>query len=154
MKPVPSSVLLMLLLALCGLCAWQWHRESELRLIVNAKLLALEQVTSQRDDLEARVKAADAEILRLTGALAELRANSVAKQLHEDVVAANTQMREVLSKQNAVITEQNDRLAKANGAILQANENLKKVTAERDALAKKINEVTALYNALAKKGGG
>lgn len=154
MKPVPSSLLIVLILALCGLCAWQWHRETELRLIVKAKLMALEQVTAQRDDLESRVKAADAEILRLTGALAELRANSVAKQLHEDVVAANTQMRETLGKQNAVITEQNERLAKANVAILQANENLMKVTAERDSLAKKVNEVTALYNALAKKGGG
>ena len=154
MKPVPSSVLIVLILALCGLCAWQWHRESELRLIVKAKLMALEQVTAQRAELETRVKAADAEILRLTGALADLRTNSVAKQLHEDVVAANTQMRVALGKQNAVITEQNDRLAKANAAILQANVNLKKVTAERDSLAKKVNEITALYNALAKKGGG
>jgi len=154
MKPVPSSFLIVLLLALCGLCAWQWHRESELRLLLTAKLTEVQQLSVQRDELETRVKAADAEILRLTGALADLRANSVDKQLHEDVVAANAQMRENLGKTSAVITEQNERLAKANTAILQANENLKKVAAERDALAKKVNDVTALYNALAKKGGG
>ena len=154
MKPVPASLLSVLLLALCCLCGWQWHRESQLRALHNAALAEVMQLSTQRDDLETRVKAADAEILRLTGALAELRANSVAKQLHDDVVAANMQMRETLGKQNAVITEQNDRLAKANAAILQANENLMKVTAERDSLAKKVNEVTALYNALAKKGGG
>ena len=154
MKPVPSSLLIVLLLALCGLCAWQWHRESELRLILAAKLTEVMQLSTQRDELETRVKAADAEILRLTGALAELRANSVAKPLHEDALATNAQMRETLGKTSAVITEQNDRLAKANTAILQANENLKKVAAERDALAKKVNEVTVLYNALAKKGGG
>jgi len=154
MKPVPSSVLIVLLLALCGLCAWQWHRESQLRTLHLAALAEVIQLSTQRDELETRVKAADAEILRLTGALAELRANSVAKPLHEDVVAANTQMRETLGKTSAVITEQNERLAKANTAILQANENLKKVAAERDALAKKVNDVTALYNALAKKGGG
>lgn len=154
MKPVPSSVLIVLLLALCGLCAWQWHRESQLRTLHHAALAQVIQLSTQRDELETRVKAADAEILRLTGALAELRANSVAKPLHEDALAANTQMRETLGKQNTAIQEQNDRLAEANTAILQANENLKKVAAERDALAKKVNDVTALYNALAKKGGG
>jgi SMC interacting uncharacterized protein involved in chromosome segregation len=154
MKPLPSSFLIVLLLALCGLCAWQWHRESELRLLLTAKLTEVQQLSVQRDELETRVKAADAEILRLTGALADLRANSVDKQLHEDVVAANAQMREAIEKQNMAIKDQNESLAKANAAIRLANENLKKVVAEREALAKRINEVTALYNALAKKGGG
>jgi DNA repair exonuclease SbcCD ATPase subunit len=154
MKPVPSSFLIVLLLALCGLCAWQWHRESELRLLLKAKLTEVQQLSIQRNELETRVKAADAEILRLTGALADLRANSVDKQLHEDVVAANAQMREAIEKQNMAIKDQNESLAKANAAIRLANENLKKVVAEREALAKRINEVTALYNALAKKGGG
>jgi len=154
MKPLPSSFLIVLLLALCGLCAWQWHRESELRLLLKAKLTEVQQLSIQRNELETRVKAADAEILRLTGALADLRANSVDKQLHEDVVAANAQMREAIEKQNMAIKDQNESLAKANAAIRLANENLKKVVAEREALAKRINEVTALYNALAKKGGG
>jgi chromosome segregation ATPase len=154
MKPVPSSFLIVLLLALCGLCAWQWHRESELRLLLTAKLTEVQQLSVQRDELETRVKAADAEILRLTGALADLRANSVDKQLHEDVVAANAQMREAIEKQNTAIKDQNESLAKANAAIRLANDNIKKVVAEREALAKRINEVTALYNALAKKGGG
>lgn len=154
MKPVPSSLLLVLLLALCGLCAWQWHRESELRKLHIAAMSEVVHLATQRDELEVRVKAADAEILRLTGALAELRANSVAKQLHEEVLTANTAMRDSIEKQNRVILEQNNSITKANTAIQQANENLKKVVVEREALAKRVNEVTALYNALAKKGGG
>ena len=154
MKPVPPAILLVLLLALCGLCAWQWQRESALRRIVSTQLAEVNQLMAERSELESRTKAADGEILRLTGALAELKANSVDKQTHDEVLAANTTMREAIEKQNIAIKEQNDRLEKANTAILLANENLKKVIAEREALAKRINEVTALYNTLAKKSGG
>jgi chromosome segregation ATPase len=152
-KPVPQSIMLVLLLALCCLCAWQWHRESGLRTLASAHLATLASVTSQRDDLESRVKAADAEILRLTGTLAELRSNSVSKQVHEELSAANITMREGIEKQNTVGKEQNEMITKAGDAIRQANDSIKTITAERDSLATRLNEVTAKYNALAKKGG-
>lgn len=154
MKPVPSSLLLVLLLALCGLCAWQWQRESALRRIVSTQLAEVNQLVAERSELESRAKAADAEILRLTGTLAELKANSVDKQTHDEVLAANTTMRESIEKQNTAIKDLNETIAKASLAIQQANESITKLTTERDALAKRLNEVTAKYNALAKQGGG
>ena len=152
MKPVPNIVLSLLLIALCGLCAWQWDRESKLRLQLKAKVMALNVATTQRDELEARVKAADAEVLRITASLAELRANSVSKETHSEALQANTLLRENIEKQNTAITQQNERLSKQNAAIQQLNDNLKKLATERDDLAKRLNDVTAMYNKAIKSG--
>jgi DNA repair exonuclease SbcCD ATPase subunit len=142
MRPVPPSFLITLLLALCALCAWQWHRESGQRGVASRQQNALTQLQARHGEVEARVKAADAEILRLTGALHELRANSVAKPRHEEVAQANARMREAMEKQSALLIQ-------ANAAIQQANENIRTLATERDALAKRVNEITALYNKLA-----
>ncbi len=154
MRPVPPTLLLGLISALCVLCAWQWHRENELRGIVSQQQIDLDALRAQRDEIEQRVRAADADILRLTASLEELRGNSVSRQEHEDVLSSNAQMREAIERQNAMLKQQNEAIEKANDAIQQVNETVKKVTAERDALAAQLNAVTEKYNALARKGGG
>ena len=152
MKPVPNLILSALLIALCGLCFWQWHREARLRALVSSQGDQLVALTGMRDDLEARVKAADAEVLCITASMAELRANSVSKEVHDEVLKANATLRESAIKQNAAITQQNELITKQNASIQQANDNLKKLITERDDLAKRLNELTALYNKLAKPG--
>ncbi|MBL9142168.1 MAG: hypothetical protein JNM99_00680 [Verrucomicrobiaceae bacterium] len=151
MKPVPNILLSLLLIALCGLCGWQWHRETQLRALAASQREAIEVLTAKRDDLDTRVKAADAEVLRLTQALAELRANSVSKDIHAEIVETNTKLRDAITKQNAAITQQNELIAKQNAAIQIANDNLKKLATERDDLAKRLNDVTAMYNKLVKQ---
>ena len=159
MKPVPNLILSALLIALCGLCFWQWHREARLRALVSSQGDQLVALTGMRDDLEARVKAADAEVLRITASMAELRANSVSKEVHDEVLKANATLREsaikqiaAITQQNAAITQQNELITKQNASIQRANDNLKKLITERDDLAKRLNELTALYNKLAKPG--
>src|SRR4051812_20354077 len=132
MRPLPASFLITLILALCLLCAWQWHRETGLRNVVAAERSQVESLQVERDDIEARVRTADAAILQLTASLNELRANSVTKKEKEDVMGQNNRMSEVIGKQGALITEQNASINKANTAIQQANETIKKVTLERD----------------------
>jgi DNA repair exonuclease SbcCD ATPase subunit len=151
MKPVPNILLSALLLALCGLCFWQWHREGQLRALVAAQAEQVSVLSAKRDDLEARVKAADAEVLRITASLAELRASSVSKDVHDEALQANTTLRESVLKQNAAITQQNELITKQNTSIQQANDNLKKLITERDDIAKRLNDLTALYNKLAKE---
>lgn len=151
MRPVPASFLLTLIVALCLLCAWQWNREVELRKVIADERSRLESLQVERDEIEARVRTADAAILQLTGSLNELRANSISKKEQEEVMGQNKRMSEVIGKQSTLITDQNASINKANTAIQQANETIKKVTMERDGLAKQLNEVTARYNALAKK---
>lgn len=150
MRPVPNLILSLLLLALCGLCAWQWNRESRLRSLAAAQRDEVTALTTERDELQSRVKAADVEVLRITASLAELRGNSVSKENHAQILKANTTLRDAASKQSMMITEQNELLAKQNTAMQQANESIKKLSAARDDLAKRLNEVTALYNKLPK----
>jgi chromosome segregation ATPase len=149
MRPLPPALLISLLLALCSLCAWQWHRESLLREVTIQLQREASTFNAQLEELRQRAKAADAEILRLTGSLNELRTNSVSTQAHADLTQASIAMREGIGKQNAILKEQNESLLKQNAAVQQANETIKKLSAERDQLASRINEVTALYNKLA-----
>ena len=151
MKPVPSIFLLLLILLLCGLCGWQWYRENLLRDLAISQRVSLDTLQSERNELESRVKAADAEVLRLTGAIAELRQNSVSAQEHSDLVASSTKLREDLVKQSEVLKLQAEALTQANASIVKANETVKLLTTERDSLVTKVNEVTTLYNALAAK---
>ena len=149
MKPVPQGVLLGLILTLCGLCAWQWHREGSLRQIAlqqGSELAALK-LTGQEAD--TRIQAANAEILRLTGTITELRASSIPAAQQEELQQENAKLREGLEKQKAALATQNELLTQADASIQQANESIKKVTAERDALTNRLNEVTAKYNKLA-----
>lgn len=150
MKPVPNFILSLLLVALCALSAWQWNREHDLRTIATSQRDQLGTLSAQHDELDTRVRAADAEVLRLTGRLAELRANSVSKETHADALQANALLRDNIAKQNDAITKQNELLAQQNASIQQANDRLKKLASERDQLAKRLNEVTALYNTLVK----
>lgn len=149
MRPVPTFVLLSLLVALCGLCAWQWARESRLREYALSQRNAVTSLTAEREELETRVKAADGEILRLTGSVNELRTTSVSKLQHEEVLQANAQMRESVEKQNLLLVQQNEAIQKQNQAIAKANEGITRLSTERDDLARRLNEVTALYNKLA-----
>ena len=51
MRPLPNIILSLLLLALCGLCAWQWNRERSLRELLQSQRDQLQSLTAERDDL-------------------------------------------------------------------------------------------------------
>lgn len=148
-RPVPLSLLLLLLLSLCGLCAWQWKREDDFRDLTRRQLAEIASVRKELDETSARAKAADAEILRLTGSLSELRTTSVAKTQHEEVLEAAQKMKENILKQNTALKEQQDALTKASASITTANETIKSLAAERDSVAKKLNALTLEFNKLA-----
>lgn len=159
MRPVSSLVLTLLLIALCGLCGVQWWRESELRRLAEKQRDDIVRHEATQMEQESRIKAADGEILRLTGSLAELRTNSVSKEEFEELkeaaenhVAVINKQNETILQQNENITKQNEALERFNAAVLQANETIKTLTNQRDDLAKRLNEVTAQYNKLANPG--
>ena len=154
MRSVPPSVLLGLLLAMCGLCGVQWWRESQLRDLSVTLRQDLSSATAERDQLNARVKAADAEILRLNAAFNELRANSAPKADLEAAIEATAKLKAQVVTANEALARQNDALQQQTAAIQKANDIIKKTASERDDLARKVNEITVQYNALLKKQGG
>ena len=148
-RPVPLSLLLLLLLGLCSLCAWQWKREEDFRDLTRRQQAEIAAVRKELDETSTRAKAADAEILRLTGSLSELRTSSVAKAQHEELLEAAQKMKDSILKQNAALKEQQYALAKASTSISTANETIKTLAAERDSVAKKLNALTLEFNKLA-----
>ena len=150
MRPVPQSVLLSLLLAMCALCAWQWLREAALRGLAGRQFIQINNLQFTAHENDERIKAADAGILRLAGTLTELRANSIPATEQEELQQTSVRLREGFDKQTAVLDTQNGALIKSNTAIQQANATIQKLTGERDALTKRLNETTAKYNKLAK----
>ena len=150
-RPVPLGILLLLLLGLCGLCAWQWNREELLRDLTRRQLAENTDLRKALEENSARAKAGDAEILRLTETLSEIKTASVAKSQYDEALAAAQTLREGVLKQNAVLKEQQEALLKANAAVVQANQSVEKLAAERDGFIQKLNALTLQYNKLVKR---
>jgi hypothetical protein len=150
-RPVPLGILLLLLLGLCGLCAWQWNREEQLRDLTRRQLAENADLRKALDENSARAKAGDAEILRLTETLSDIKTASVAKSQYDEALGAAQTMREGVLKQNAALKEQQEALLKANAAVAQANQAIEKTVAERDGFIQKHNALTLQYNKLVKR---
>jgi predicted nuclease with TOPRIM domain len=139
-------IFIALVAAFCGLCLWQWQRESALRDLAVGQERELIELRSDCADAEFRAQVANAEILRLTGAVSELRQNTVPQQTLDETRAALQELRDHVAKQAAAITQRDQNLTKMNETTVQANAMMKKLTQERDELARRLNEVTRLYN--------
>jgi hypothetical protein len=148
MKPLPLKGLLGLLVALCLLCGWQFYREFGLREWNENLADRTVRLQVEVQELNSRAKAADAEYLRLTGALNELKATSIDRATHDAMVEANKKMAEGVEKQNAYISEQTNALEKAVAAVKQAQEQVAGLLKERDAVVKRLNDTVASYNKL------
>lgn len=150
MNPVPLRLLLLLLTALTAVCLGQWWRESDIHRLAVEQRRQIADLAALKTELEARTKAADAEILRLTAALAELRASSVSKDIHSETEQKLNEARSLVTRQNEAITTQNTAISQLNDSVTKANAGIKALAAERDALADRLNELTDKYNALVK----
>lgn len=150
-RPVPVGILLLLLAGLCGLCAWQWKREALLRDLTRRQLAELGDLRKALQENATRAKTADAEILRLTEALADIKTASVSKTQYDETTASAKALREGVLKQNAALKEQQEALLKANAAVAQANQSIQKLTAERNGLAEKLSALSLQYNKLVKR---
>ena len=150
-RPVPLGILLLLLLGLCGLCAWQWNREEQLRDLTRRQLAENADLRKALEENSARAKAGDAEILRLTETLSEIKTASVAKVQYDEALATAQTLREGVLKQNTALKDQQEALLKSNAAVTQANQAIEKLAAERDGLTQKLNALTLQYNKLVKR---
>jgi hypothetical protein len=173
MKRALQLALVLLCLALCGICVLQWKRESEL----NAHIRQLNGILLTENDkrLEAEKKAQQyaAEIERVNALRAELEEKLLA-QLEEllekdcsiyersyaayvaegslKAIAAEVSTAAAASQSRAaVMTERNTTVSQQNAAIEKQNTALKQLVAERDTLAEKLNARTKEFNELAEK---
>ena len=159
MKNFLQNLLIFLALCLCGLVAFQWVRETDLR----KRLQGLTDVVHDKSEailnLEASVRRGRDEIQRLDGQRKQLeqtvKSNDVRiAYLSTELEKATNDLRKT-EKQMLVFKDAYQRtsenLTNANQAILEQNERMKKLAEEGNEVVKKYNKLSADYNELVNK---
>ncbi len=146
MKPVPANMLIAVVLMLCALCGWQWHREGLLRRITVDQAALLTSLEASLQESENRNKSSNAEILQLTGLVVELRGQPDASEELAVLKNSHEELKKAFESQSAKLQEQNESLSKADGSVRTANDSIRQLMKERDSLAERLNDLTRKYN--------
>lgn len=153
------NLLIVLALALCGLVAWQWIRETRLA-SDNAKLKASAQKDHETKEQQVKsIENLQGEITRLeterksSGAVArsnELKVVELARKLDRSEAEARGQSN-LVSYLKTAFERATNQLAIANSNTLKANEvivSLRKAIDDRNEIAGKLNEMNKKYGEL------
>ncbi len=159
MKNFLQGLLIFFSLCLCGLIAFQWVRETRLRIDVQDITNKLQDKKEVELNLQADIKRRDKEIQRLdelkTTYFAEIKSNSTTIDiLSKDLTKATNQVATLdatVNQYKEALKIANDNVLTANDRIKQAAEDLKVVAEERNEMAKKYNKMATDYNELANK---
>ena len=159
MKNLLHNLLIFFALCLCGLIAFQWVRETDLRKKLQELTNVVHDKTEAILNLEANVRRDRDEIQRLDGQRKQLeqtvKSNDVRiAYLSTELEKATNDLRKT-EKQMLVYKDAYQRtsenLTNANQAIVEQNERMKKLAEEGNDVIKKFNKLNADYTALVNK---
>jgi chromosome segregation ATPase len=166
MKNFQQNLLVILALALCGLCAWQWYAQTvqrktigDLNQMVFDRNASIENYTNSIASLNSRVDEMDERIagLKITVATNEQMVVSQKAQIEELQFDSDNFSNEVMQYKAAVNTLES-RLKDANDGIDRQNETISKLLSQRndlvlkyDELATNRNDIVAKYNEMVKQ---
>jgi chromosome segregation ATPase len=150
MKNFLQNLLIFFALALCGLIAFQWVRETDLRKDIQKLNDTVHDKSQAIIDLEARLRHDEEEIKRLDGLKNELTATVKSNNLEIARLGKD------LDKANAENQRKDKQIEVYKEALNTANENMKKQIEETKALneamkklADERNDVVQKYNKMA-----
>lgn len=159
MKNGLQNLLIALALALCGLCAWQWHREAKLRQEIQRLTDSVQDHRERIQGLEGTLKRSEEEVKRLESLRVELVENLKSNRAHiaqltKDLARTEEELeksaRKIEDYKRALDTA-NQSIIKQNEDIKRQNEEVKKLVEERNDAVVKYNKLVAEFNDLAKK---
>jgi len=166
MKNFQQNLLIVLAIALCGLCAWQWYAETvqrktigELNQMVFDRNASIENYTNSITSLDSRVNEMDGHIasLKTTVATNEQMVVSQRTQIEQLQYDNGTFTNEIAQYKTAVETLES-KLKDADAGIDQQNETISNLLSQRndlvqkyDELATNRNDIVAKYNELVKQ---
>lgn len=159
MKNPLQSLLLVLSLCLCVLCAYQWHVEKNLRQDIQHLTDANQDKLENLQNQQAALKRADEEIKRLDGLKIELtetvksNRTEIAKMM-KDLEQSDQEVEKGLKQievYKGALQQANDAIKTQNESIKKQNEEVKKLSTDHGELVAKYNKVVAEFNDLAKK---
>ena len=159
MKKFLEGLLIFFSLALCGLIAVQWVRETHLRQDIQALTDKVHDQTENIQSLQATLKRTEAELQRLDALKTELTTKVATNlqeiaQLKKDLDKANTENQrqlDTIAKYKEVVDKANENIRKQNEDIKRQNQEMKQLAQERNEVVEKFNKVAADYNDLVKK---
>lgn len=153
-----TNLLLLLLLALCGLSSFQWLREDKLRkeILALSDIVHKDKVTIQ--GLEAAVRDEQAETARLEKVRLELNATSTTNRMRMDGLDRRIEQlsreadacQSTLEQYKAAVESANGRIRAQNEDIRKQNEVIQTVAQQREAKVIELNKVIGDYNTVVK----
>ena len=157
MKNFLQNLLIFFALALCGLIAFQWVRETHLRKQVQDLNDAIHDKAQAVQDLQGSLHRDESEIQRLDGIKNQLTATLKSNQfdiarLNKDVekaAAENEKNLKQIDVFKGALQTANDNIKKQNEDIQKQNEEMKALAKERNDVVVKFNEMASNYNRLA-----
>jgi chromosome segregation ATPase len=173
MKPFLISLLILISLGLCGICAVQWKREADLHAQIKDITAQLIAENKLRIEFEEKATRFEQEITRLTHLRAETEAALVVATeqvkdvtsdqtsrgfsiavLMNELIAANGELnafKNLAGKGTDAVKQRNAEVTEQNAAIVKQNAQLKQLAGERDNAINQLNARTREFNELAEK---
>ena len=150
---------MVLALALCGLCVWQWFVQTEMRNHIDALDQPIFKHSTEIQGYTNSIKLLDVEIAGLQTRLIELKKEAVTndqtilaqkRDLLRLKVSAESMSNEIVQYQ-AVTNVLESKLAEAYDGIKKQNDAIARLTAERDEFIGKYNDSIKARNELVEK---
>jgi chromosome segregation ATPase len=166
MKNFQSNLLIMLALALCSLCAFQWYEQTlqrneitTMNSILYDKNVAIQDATNSIATLNHQVAQMDARITEIkTAAFTNEQLVMVQRAELAQMQFTGAKLTNEVAQYKAAVDTLESKLKEAYAGIEQQNETISNLVAQRDDVVKKFNdevkdrnEVVAKYNDLVKQ---
>jgi hypothetical protein len=173
MKRLITTLLVLVTLGLCAVCAVQWAREERYRMHIAGLARQLEAENTARVEAERKAAEYEKEIERLTILRAEVEAKLLAATNELTAMGADSVARgftlafflnewvqtqaklaateAVVGKGAEALKEHNASVTAQNATIIKQNEMLKQLVKERDEAVEKLNARTREFNELVEK---
>lgn len=152
-------LLIVVSLGLCGLIAFQWVREVNLRQNVQALTDTVQDKSEAIQTLNGIVKRSEDEIARLEtirkGLTETVKSNYVEigrldKELDQALAESERQQKQIEVYKDA-LSQANANIQKQNETITEQNEEMKKLAEDRNNFVLKYNKVVEEFNGLVEK---
>lgn len=166
MKNFQQNLLILLAIALCGLCVWQWYAETvqrttigDLNQMVFDRNSAIENYTNSIASLNSQVDEMDGRIaaLKITMATNEQMVISQKAQIGQ-LQFDNANFTNEIAQYKSAVDTLESRLKDADDGIDRQNETISNLVSQRNDLVEKYNElatnrndIVAKYNELVKQ---
>jgi chromosome segregation ATPase len=164
MKNFHQNLLIILALAMCALCVWQWYGQTvqrnqidSLNATLSQKLVAIQSYTNSIKTMDDQIAQMDARISQLKGTI----------KTNEDLILDQKRTMNKLDAENQLLTNRVDeykgavetlqgKLKEVYEGIQKQNDAIKELVTQRDEFVQKLNDsvkernvIVDKYNALA-----